>query len=176
MTRLNADQRQLAAEHMRLVGYTLSRYYRNDIPAGEWEDFQSIGYIALCKAAASYRPDSGSEFSPYAVQAIRWDVKREFVDRYRARRRHGPMITLGEWDEEGLTLEAAIPDGSPGVELLTSLSVAMDSLPETDRMILQSSMDGQKQREIAQALHCTRANVQFRLKNIRRKLREQLAV
>lgn len=174
--RLNEAQRQLAADNMRLVSYTLDRYYHNDIRAGEWEDFCSIGYIALCMAAASYRSDSGSEFSPYAVQAIRWSIKREFVDRSRARRSHGPMLTLGEWDEEGLTLEAAIPDDAPSVELVASLHAALDHMPEKDRQMLQWSMDGLKQREIAQRMQCTRANIGQHLTRIRSELAEQLAI
>lgn len=58
--RLTDAQRRLVEENVSLVGYTLARYVMGAIPRGEREDFVSIGYIELCKAAAYYAPEKGS--------------------------------------------------------------------------------------------------------------------
>ena len=173
--RLTDAQRRLVEENLRLVGYTLNKYYPISIPEGETEDFNSIGCIGLCRAAAHYNPEEGP-FAPYAIQSIRREIRREFVDRYRAKRKHEALLTLDALTEDDKALEEAIPDGQVSVELLASLHIAMDTLPPTERDILQRRMDGERHREIAADMGYTRQAVEWHLNRARRILREQIAV
>ena len=45
--------------------------YQKGIVGMEFEDLYQIGCIALCKAAAHYRPDRGAAFKTYANKVIR---------------------------------------------------------------------------------------------------------
>lgn len=65
---LTEDQQKLVVENMRLVPFILCRYYGSLV--ADDEDFVSMGYIALCRAAAAYNPDCKARFSTFAARSI----------------------------------------------------------------------------------------------------------
>lgn len=171
--RMTDVQRQLAADNVRLVTYTINRYYPNSIPPAEWDDFVSIGYIALCRAAMLYNPDIG-EFSTYAVNAIRKAIQREFKDRYREKRKHDTMVSLDEEFADDMSLSNVVTDDSPSVELMASLHIAMDDLKPIDRWILEQLLEGRLQQEIGNDIGFSLQRVNQRIKKIRSMLNNQI--
>lgn len=175
MKRLNEEQRRLVEENMALVGFTMAKYFPNTIPEREREDFESIGTIGLCKAAMGYDPEKGT-FSGYAVATIRREINREFIDRYRGKRKHNGMLTLQALTEDDKALEEVLADDQPGVELLVSVRVAIEALPQFDRRVMQAALDGVPRKEIAAMLGCKRQWVEYCLNRARRSMRESVAV
>lgn len=167
------DQRRLAADNVRLVTYTMNRYFPNSIPPSEWDDFVSIGYIALCRAAMLFNPDVG-EFSTYAVNAIRKAIQREFKYRYREKRKHDTLVSLDEEFADDMSLSNIVTDDSPSVELMASLHIAMDDLKPLDRWILEQSLEGRLQQEIGNDIGFSRQRVNQRIKKIRAMLDKKI--
>ena len=175
MERMNDEQRRLVEENMALVGFTMMKYFPNSIPEREWEDFMSIGTIGMCKAALKYATEKGT-FSSYAVKAIRREIKREFVDRYRGKRKHNGMLTLDALTGDDQSLEETLAADQPSVELLVNIHIAMEALTKADRETLQAQMAGLKVREIAEANGWTKQGVEYHLKRAKRLMRESIAV
>lgn len=63
---LSEEQRKLVEDNINLVFYYLHKYR---IPMDQCD----IGYIALCKAALTYKPNKGWAFSTYALRIIQND-------------------------------------------------------------------------------------------------------
>lgn len=175
MKRLNDEQRRLVEENTALVGFTMAKYFPNTIPEGEWEDFAQIGTIGLCKAALKYDTEKG-KFSGYAVEAIRREIKREFIDRYRVKRKHEALLTLEARTDDDRALEEVLADDQPGVELVVSIHVAIEALPQFDRRVMQAALDGMPRKKIAAMLGCKRQWVDYCLKRARQTMMESVVV
>lgn len=76
MRTLTADERDLAAQHVRLVPYTAKRYHPP--PGYEFEDIVGVGYIGLMAAAQRFDPGRGFAFSTFAISCIHNEVRAWF--------------------------------------------------------------------------------------------------
>lgn len=87
MIHLTDEQRKLVEDNMKLVGFTLGKYFTEMLRthSGDSDDMCSIGYLGLCKAAASYDSEKGA-FSTYAVGGIKNEIIREIQWRNRKQR------------------------------------------------------------------------------------------
>ena len=65
---LDDNARRLVEENMRLVPYALATRYGHS--AASDDDMLSVGYIGLCRAAATFRPEDGVKFCTYAYKCI----------------------------------------------------------------------------------------------------------
>lgn len=73
---LNDYQRKLVENNINMVFAAVRKYVAGWHP--EDEDTISIGYIGLCKAAATFNPTRSVAFSTYAVRCIVNEIYKEF--------------------------------------------------------------------------------------------------
>lgn len=121
---LNDAQRKLVEDNINLVFAALRKYISNWNP--EDEDTVSIGYIGLCKAAATFDPMRSVAFSTYAVRCILNEIYREF--RHQDRKCRGSGET-----PVSLNLKHILEDGW-SVEYIDMLD---DPLQDTERIALE---------------------------------------
>ena len=72
-TPLNAAQRMLVEDAIPLAKWTVKTYITSceQVAGLGYEDLLQEAYLALCKAAMSYREESGVQFKSYAVTVMR---------------------------------------------------------------------------------------------------------
>lgn len=158
--------------------------------AYDYDDLLQIGIIGLIKAIDSYDYHKGYTFATYALRIIQNEINML----WRKWKHYNNIISLNEvchTNDEGneLTLEDTIPDEKSFEEDLLYQSQLMlidemlDSLPERDKTIvcMRFGLRGYtklKQREVADILHMSQANVSRRvvksIKHIQKKWYDRL--
>lgn len=89
MVKLNAQQSALVESNFKIVPYTIKKYLYS-LPF-DYDDMVSIGNIALCKAAANYKPSNG-KFTTFASTCIVRAIKREAKANYTKKRGEGKKV------------------------------------------------------------------------------------
>ena len=74
---------QLVVEHLKLVPYSINRFFPALKRQFEWEDLVAQGYIGLVQAAQRFDPTKGYQFSTLAVSCIWASIQREFIRKQR---------------------------------------------------------------------------------------------
>ena len=69
---------ELWERNIRLVRQTVHKLTGLDYWQPEFEDMEQQAYLGFYEAAISYRPESGTVFSTYAVKRIRWELCRYY--------------------------------------------------------------------------------------------------
>lgn len=116
--RLTDEQRELVEQNTLLVPYAIRRYFGHDAACDE--DVIQTGYLGLCQAALSYRPDVG-KFSTYATHCIINVVSNEFRKGTTKGRKCSDTITslnlpLDQDDSGSMELMDIVPDTTQDVE------------------------------------------------------------
>lgn len=107
--RLTQEQQRLVEENIKLVGFTITKYFPTSIMD---EDLYQIGCIGLMKSAMKYDPNKGS-FSTYAVFYIRGEIQIHIRNSYALNRivhRHTVSISDPVTDDGKLTVENLLFD------------------------------------------------------------------
>ncbi|MDR3644519.1 MAG: sigma-70 family RNA polymerase sigma factor [Clostridia bacterium] len=120
--RMNDAQRQLAEENIRLVGLMIGRLRLKY----DFDDLHGVGSVGLCKAAASWRSDSGTAFSTYACHIIR----NELINYLSKSSRRGDIRLLALDDCSGSLYTEEI-----GFEAVESGIIAKSLLEGLDRIL-----------------------------------------
>lgn len=157
-------------QHVYLVRYTMRVCPSHS--SLEAEDIEARGHLALCVAAAMWRPEGGASFKTYAITQIRWalaDMIRKAPGGTRCLQK-SPNVSLSTpvgdtsaaW-RSGMTLADVLPgDGEEDVidEMLANLvQEAIQKLPERERRVLLARLDGETFRQISEGLGVTFARV-----------------
>lgn len=166
---LTDKQQQLVLDNQRLTSHVMRRYFPNQIPTNEVEDFRSIGYVALCKAAATW-DESISKFSTWACYCIR----NEYLIELRKRNAHKriPAHAITSYDElilDGVERLDTLPD-TLDVEGEVAASVWLERLSDRERLLVQLRIDGYRQQEISAIVGLSQAQVSRLLTRIGKKL------
>ena len=85
--KLDKEQQALAEQNTGLVIYIINKYKRS--ASLEIDDMISIGFFALCNAAAKYDPDKGYAFSTFATRSILNEISKELKFMSRKKRGQG---------------------------------------------------------------------------------------
>jgi RNA polymerase sigma factor (sigma-70 family) len=87
--RLTEEQKQLAAENYRLVGFVVKNYLRVHPHMAHFEEeFVRAATMQLMKCAGWYEPGLGAAFSTYAIKSMAWTLcnfnkrHRQYSKRY----------------------------------------------------------------------------------------------
>lgn len=163
----------LILRHMPLVHRLAARYARD---AGELEDFEQDGLIALYAAVRAYRPGQAS-FSSFAALCIR----RALIAERRAagRRRRIPHELLSPLEEERIDLA-----DRKDPETIFLEKESLRSLTDTIRLelsaleyrVLLAFLSGESYAAIARSLGISQKSVDNALRRIRGKLRKKNSV
>lgn len=132
------------------------------------EEYYDLAAIALCKAAISYQSDNGS-FSNYACRCIRNEILLDHRARMMPKRwmneylisYDAPSVVQNEDGEESILLDQLKSFESVENEALSRIMYleVVAELGKTDSKVLKFFEMGLKQREIAEIMGVTQANV-----------------
>jgi len=179
MSNGDRDARNKLIEHnLRLVAHIVRKYYSS---AKEQDDLVSIGTIGLIKAIDSYKYESGTKFATYAGKVISNEILlMARKERYRNRLETVSMETR-ILPEEDITLEDAISDKRncyEEIESLLDIQRKLQYLRPKDRelVLIKLSDPDIKQEEIAMLYGHSQSYISRRLKNIKEKIVEGMAV
>lgn len=170
--------KQLAADNQGLVYHVCRKHYRGYLPHDE--DLIASGMVGLVRAAKRFRPELGYEFSTYAYQAIRNEIRRYLRDKnhpggVKVPRDSGIKVACYSIQNPiKAGSEAAYEDALETEQDFTSVEVDefMSTLSEREQELCQLVAAGLKQREVAERLGTTQASVSRWLGEVRRKYTE----
>lgn len=174
---LDDNGRHLVEENMPLVPFTISKYFHS-CPE-EWDELMSIGNLALCMAAANYKPEMGFQFSTYAVQAIKTHIWRA-IDRHNAFMVKGGkcVVSLNEpaYDDEEREEELfdTIWDPSQETDNQAIEKIAYDKISDLVPTFKQVRLDGYTIREIAKDAHKSVSAIRERIAREKRRAKHTL--
>lgn len=173
MVRLNDAQRSLVEQNLSLVGFVLRRHFPGQFTGAAREDALQEGCIALCKAAVGYRPGSIA-FSTYACRCIYVELLKS-IRLSRAACRN-PAMEAASIDDEDFHLQAVSPVRVEDAAAVRMLLERIAHLPPRERSAILMAMEGMSQDAIGARMHLSQASVSRLLRDIRRQLREEVAV
>lgn len=176
--RLNDEQKKLVEDNHKLIyWYIWNHHFPEDDPE-TLECWYFVLAEALCKAAASFKPESGNKFSTYAVFVMQNEVRR--VWRKGSQPSHvstgivssaDAAVYINEKDGNDIrlidTLEA-LNDTAGEAIANTALVKALQMAPDKHKMIIMLTADGFKQKEIACTVGMSQTNVSRILKKYAR--------
>lgn len=129
------------------------------IPAYELEDLMEVGYIALWEATKHYDRERGYAFSTALKGFVRQSYNRLYNEAYRKKRgAREQVISWEEIDREGYSCDD-----------YSDLYIAgfLDKLTGTTKKVAELIIEGLTKGDIAKALSCTPATINYYLKKIR---------
>lgn len=173
MVRLNDAQRALVEENLPLVGFVLRRSFPGQFTGAAREDALQEGCIALCKAAVGYRPGSIA-FSTYACRSIYVELLKS-IRLSRAACRN-PAMEAASLDDEDFHLQAVSPVRVEDAAAVRMLLERIAQLPPRERSAILMAMEGMSQDAIGARMHLSQTSVSRLLKDVRRQLREEVAI
>jgi len=175
---MNAEREVLVVDNMALAHYMANKY--RDIPV-EFEEIISSAYLGLVKAALTFDSAKGYKFATYAGKVISNEILlMARKERYRNRLETVSMETR-ILPEEDITLEDAISDKRncyEEIESLLDIQRKLQYLRPKDRelVLIKLSDPDIKQEEIAMLYGHSQSYISRRLKNIKEKIVEGMAV
>ena len=168
MAMTDKEINQMVKDNLRLVTFTVSKYYHQYLSD---DDIMQLGYIGLWNAIKSYNPERG-KFSGYASVCIKHEIDKHFQG-LNTKMRKADVCSLDGFTTnesklggEQETVLHKLIGGDPDVEWFDSEDI-LSRLDNKDRFILARLCKGYNQQEIADAIGCTIQNVSYRVKNIR---------
>lgn len=172
---LTPEQAKLAADNEPLIKYYINLKHLNSY----FDDAYGILALALCRAAASYKPDSQVQFSTYACTAFANAMHNEH-------KRMQRLKTLP--DDICISLDYKLKDGHSdrydswsGQHDMRIAQIELDLLitqvaTPAEQNKLQLMRDGYTLTEIGKMQGVSRQAIQQSLKKIKSKLKEELEV
>lgn len=169
---MTRQQRKLVEDNHSLIYYML-RQMQESI-----DEYYDLAAIALCKAAVSWQAEKGA-FTSYACQCIKNEILRDYRAKMMQKRQlneylisyDAPVLTQ-DGDEISL-LEQIRSLESVENEALSHVMYTelIDQLGKADSKMLKFFERGLKQREIAEIMGVTQANVS----RVKRRVKKMLS-
>lgn len=190
---LTDEQRTMVEEHLDMIdkveaiarsgpGLVRKSFYLLGLAGAK-----DVAAWALVKAAATYVPDNGNSFRPYAFTAIHlWLLtaarqhSNEFGN-YKRKRKRPPMVQFVEFPDTGAcgsTMVEAKPDTTAeDADEGRVLRELVDRLPRRERAVIKALFfAGKKQRSVAKRLRLSRSSVSHYKQRALEMLREMMGV
>lgn len=170
---LTEEQKRLAEDNHNLIyGFLRRRNY-------SIEEWYGVAAIGLCKAAAVFDPAKGYAFSTIAYVCMKraiYGVKRDMRSQ---KRDGGAVISLDAEQLEDVSLLGKTPDHvNYADEAIVQLELKefLASVPRWEREVLQRSMVGMTQVEIARAMGVSQPHIGRTLKKQKAEFDRRYAV
>jgi RNA polymerase sigma factor (sigma-70 family) len=160
---------ELFRKNTPLVYHVFNRHFANRFMANNYkEDLIQEGLIALWRACLFYKEETGLQFSTYAYPAIRWGIYKAYSTLVKHDSNRVDAETMENYVE---SLESL--DKTDQTELLTVLELLQHESSKT-KQVVQMTLQGYAQREIAQKLGTTQVQISRILKRFRTKAQSEL--
>lgn len=152
---------ELIEKNLKLVPFTINKYFKHSISSNDYEDLVSVGNIGLIKAARAFDKDTNTSFSYFAIKCIYTEILCWFrIMNAEKRMSNKNTISLNDTPSNGeidnITYEDLIPAKETSVGALYDLEKAYDVLKDrlTDNQlkILNLYLYGYSQQQIADKL------------------------
>ena len=176
--KLNSMQKKLVEDNHNLIyWYIWNHHFPEDDPE-TMECWYFVLAEALCKAAATFKPESGNKFSTYAVFVMQNEVRR--VWRKNSQASHIPVGMISSADEAAyvndkdgsdvrlIDMLEAVNDTENEAIANTTLAKVLRMAPDNHKIIIALTADGFKQKEIANVVGMSQTNVSRILKKYAR--------
>ena len=163
---------------MKLVTFTIKKYFPGEQPLGDFGDVFQIGSIGLCKAAQTYDPNKGFTFATYAVRCIRSEILLALREtRAQVRATDKEKLSLDELygEDESYTILDILPDPTADTEgQLEARERLKDAMRyfEGQPILFAVATRQMTQHEAADLLGVTQPTVYRRLKAILDQMKE----
>lgn len=162
---------QVVLNNVGIVGIVLKSLNLNT----QDEDLYSIGMIGVVKAINTFNPDKEVKFSAYATPIIRNEILMTF-----RKKRIIPAFSLDEpyglGNGESVNFSEMIADSKRfDDEVIADMQMnqMLQTLSDRDKEIISLSIEGKKQREIAEVCGVSQSQVSKIRKSIYKKWRKQ---
>lgn len=140
----------------------------------EHEDLQQICLYALWKAVLTYKQEKGIAFSSYAYRVIQNEVNFYL----RKNRKYFKNKYFSEIVCENIKLEDILADTHNEIEKIESRidnenyirRIRNSNMKEKERQVLELSLKGYKQKQIAETIECSQPQVSRIIKKLRSSL------
>lgn len=158
---LSEEQQKLVEDNMNLVFYYL---HKKNIPM----DLCDVGFISLCKAAKAYNKDSKFKFATFALKVIKNDyamlIRNQEKVKFEQTQVSLHQVIYSSSDEDiylidTISSESKIDKDLILDELITNLRDYMGTLPLRDQIIISDYLADITQRETANKLNVSQAQV-----------------
>ncbi len=166
MIEMNDAQRKLAEDNLKLVHFTISRYF--PLLLGDSE-IVSAAYLGLCRASQQWQKSKG-KFTTYAITSIRNTILGELKNRNKQLDCISLHTKLWEWDDgSDATVEDAMIDGEEMdiTHLLTE--TFFQSLTDEEQIVYSLRDGGYKRNDILRITGFNRGKFNTLMRSIRRK-------
>lgn len=170
---LNDSQRELVEYYMVHGGENklklcIEKTLHRRISEIEFEDYISIAYEGLIKAARRYSDDRQMKFSTFAFMNVTSSIKTYLTYKNRHKRIANENIqSLSDVNSVGMSLEDTLI-GKEDVEIEEDRTEKyMKTLPSDAKKVLKLRMEGYSDKEISQKLSFTKAYISQLLKIMR---------
>ena len=176
MMKLTDEQQKLVLNNQKLVYHIIKQMHLYH----KLEDYLDVGLIGLCKAAQTFNLENGSKFSTYACICIRNNILMEIRNEKRQCDAYAISFSsiIGSSKDKDLTLEDTLSDYELENDILNkeeliSLIMSIEKLNEEDKTIIDLYFYQNKtQKQIAQILKMSQANVSRRIQRALNNLRK----
>jgi RNA polymerase sigma factor (sigma-70 family) len=157
---MTPEQQDLVEQNVKLIHWAATKYR---MPEYEYDDRFQIAAIGLCKAATTYNPDKGREFTTYGATCMR----NELLIAARYAKRRPPMPSLDAFaDGTDIPIKDMLigPDNTEESVLRNEVSEmiaeALSKLSVRDRWLIDMRLRGKTFRECAKVAGITYQRVQ----------------
>lgn len=177
--KLTTEQYKLVEDNYKLVYsfvYKHGKYY--NLIGYDFDDLVSIASLGLIKAAQTFKQDRNTKFSTYAYYAMDTEFKREFralKSNKRSKDRellYLNSVNIGDKTQDNISFIDSIKDENNTyynyIDLIQSLKHELD---ERQKIVLDLTMKGYKQKEIKQILKVSQPQVSRIWNEIKQKAR-----
>lgn len=169
---LNDYQRKLVENNVNLVFAAVRKYVAGWHP--EDEDTISIGYVGLCKAAATFNPTRSVAFSTYAVRCIVNEIYKEFRHQMCKYRGSGvPPVSLNQacrLEGESVDYINMLDDPRQDTERSALEPMFLDSISKFAPTIVEMVRCELSPKEMADRCSITRQGIHNRINKERARL------
>lgn len=162
---------EMFTENIRLA-YKNAQHYKN---CGiEYEDLKQICLYALWKAVLTYKQEKEIAFSSYAYRVIQNEVNFYL----RKNRKYFKNKYFSETVCENIKLEDILADTHNEIEKIESCidnenyikRIRNSNMKEKEKQVLELSLKGYKQKQIAETIGCSQPQVSRIIKKLRSSL------
>lgn len=155
----------IIAENVKLVGYTIKKYFPQEIGN---EDIWQIGLIGLWQAIEAYDETKDTKFPTFAITIIKRKIASAIRDKLRIKRNDTDKVV---YDGEDTSYLHIIEDRTAKADM--DFNAAMNNLwknfEQQERMIVNLKVKGNNNKEIADKLKISEKTVRRRIKMIKEK-------
>ena len=83
LEKLNDEQKKLVEDNIKLIYYTINRFFYGNLKYVDIEDLVGEGYIQLCLSSISYNKNLGYSFSTYFIKCYKNHLTKYLQNHYK---------------------------------------------------------------------------------------------